>query len=728
MAAPGSLITSETLAPTAELTPELVHSALLGLSDKEALDTCVELLSTGRINDVVLARAVVELGQARGEEEVRRLEQSVKEVLEETGTSSTGVDLATIGTDQLDPAISKVLRVYNASAESQNALSVIKSYVRLEELRRRIDTFKTIWPSPSPGDDESAVGAEKEGKDEDEPDGMDLDDPWAEAESEAQGTKEEEIPVVEDPWEEAQSSGSAGSEAGMREEKTPSRPKSPASVRTLSDDPPFDLDVFLSHPLTELASDLASQVYLKALRTLFQRHSREIWPYRFKILGDIPAWTNPQDLDEADLLPRLGDDGKEERVFSQAPISSFMDGLLQHLEADSSPDGVDELLGPDAMTQWYRDRVDSVDEYGLIDIQLAWIQHGASRGIPDLDALGEELSLLSRLVYDSALSPAQQARWNLSTWREAAEDDIIDAYISSSRPDTIVADIRRLVLPYLFVLESRAERAGTADPRLVETRLNDLILNLELPLALPVFEASKATLPAPQRLVKNDMTVARLALACLYGSNHTGVWSTMSSIFECLPVWVVNGDDRDPESDQELTATTLESIAAFVRPSKAGDPPPTPKDLYLFFSPLPFASLSRALDILDVHLESGEILLRWDTPVQLRFLLQSARHKGDQLELAERMVRRQAARGPHTDARWTALWAAMINLNGGSDALLRGAFGQLGVEEMMKIYLGGVLSSGSELCEVSMISMLRSCGQALILPRGRFDAWRTSTA
>jgi hypothetical protein len=51
------------------------------------------------------------------------------------------------------------------------------------------------------------------------------------------------------------------------------------------------------------------------------------------------------------------------------------------------------------------------------------------------------------------------------------------------------------------------------------------------------------------------------------------------------------------------------------------------KDLFIFFAPLPFASLSRALDILDVHLESGEILARWDTAVQLRFLLQSARNK-----------------------------------------------------------------------------------------------------
>ncbi|KAK4683970.1 neuroblastoma-amplified sequence, partial [Tremellales sp. Uapishka_1] len=135
--------------------------------------------------------------------------------------------------------------------------------------------------------------------------------------------------------------------------------------------------------------------------------------------------------------------------------------------------------------------------------------------------------------------------------------------------------------------------------------------------------------------------------------------------------------------------------------------PPRAKDLYIFFAPLPFASLSRALDILDVHLESGEILARWETPVQLRFLLQSARDRKEQIELAEKMVRKQSAAGLG-EAKWERLWGDMGRLSGGEDALLRGAFGMLGDEDMMGIYLGGVLRSGNFSIAGKMIKNLQA--------------------
>jgi hypothetical protein len=345
----------------------------------------------------------------------------------------------------------------------------------------------------------------------------------------------------------------------------------------------------------------------------------------------------------------------------------------------------------DELSQWFASRVDDLDEFGMLDLQLAWVQHGASIGVPHLDALGEDLSLLSRLIYDANLTSVQHEKWTLSTWRSASDTEIVAAYLSNSTSSTIVADIRRLVLPYLYVLESRAERQGTPDPQLVERLLHDAILSLSLQKSLPVFEASKATTPMSERLIRNDQNVARLALACLYGSDEKEVWSTMSSIFECLPVWDVSGGDL--ESDKEATSTTLESIATFVRPTTSSVKPPSAKDLFIFFYPLPFASLSRALDILDVHLESGEILARWGTAVQLRFLLQSSRDKDEQIQLAEKMVRRQS--GTLSSDRWPKLWEDMCRLSGGDDALLRGAFGMLSNEDMMKVYLGGLLSSGS---------------------------------
>jgi hypothetical protein len=41
----------------------------------------------------------------------------------------------------------------------------------------------------------------------------------------------------------------------------------------------------------------------------------------------------------------------------------------------------------------------------------------------------------------------------------------------------------------------------------------------------------------------------------------------------------------------------------------------------------------------------------------------------------------------------------MCRLQGGSDALLRGAFGMLSKHDMMRIFLGGLLASGGESSE-----------------------------
>jgi hypothetical protein len=262
-----------------------------------------------------------------------------------------------------------------------------------------------------------------------------------------------------------------------------------------------------------------------------------------------------------------------------------------------------------------------------------------------------------------------------------------------------------MVLPYLHVLALRAERSGRPDPSTVERQLVDTLLTMPLDLCLAVFEQSKATLPKADRIIQDDLVVARLALALLYGTDATsaspanGKWSTRSAIFECLPVWDISG--RDPEDDAELTSTTLDSIAAFVRPSPAQPRPPQPTDLMMFFAPLPFASLSRALDILDVHLESGEILARWDTPVEMRFLLQSARDATEQMDLLKRMVKRASERKYDVrrkrdeDERWDRLWSDLLRLNGSGDQLLRGAFGIVDGADIMRVYLGGILRSGS---------------------------------
>ncbi len=682
----GPLTPSElsSLSPSA-LSPEAIHPALLHLSDEEAITICSALLTSRRIEDPRLAKALIDLGFIRADKILSRIEADVRDAL---GGAQGKWDQWS--GEQIRLAMEKVL------IGQEGLEPVLRCCVTLHDIKHRLDIYDVIYPPAAKHNERPPLGSLKESVNEQHTGTpMDLDDPWDDGTSDS-GAEKQDVPALDDPWE-AAGSDVSGSVKSIKVDGQPP----PTDTTDLPDplEPPIPLSTFLAQTLLESSLSVAASALIPALQIIRDRYPSEIYPYRFALLDAMPGWVPPGELESAGLLPQLGDDGREKAWPSAQRMAagSFLDVLSTEYRAPNhsslrSPRS--QLFSSKELSEWYAQRILSLDSVGLLDVQLGWVQFGASSGVPGLDALGENLSLLSRLIYDANLSPTQQERWNLSSWRAASQGEIVKAYLSGSTAGSIVNDIKRLVLPYLYVLESRAERAGMPDPQLVERLLHDAVLHLRLHLALPVFEASKATLPVGSRLIRKDMNVARLALACLYGSEQREVWATMSAIFECLPVWDVSGGDI--EADKEATSTTLESIATFVRPTRAGARPPTAHDLFVFFSPLPFASLSRALDILDVHLESGEILARWETAVQLRFLLQSARNTGDQVELAERMVRRQASRGPHTDTRWTSLWNDMRKLNGGDDALLRGAFGMLSIEQMMRTYVGGVLSSGSE--------------------------------
>jgi hypothetical protein len=663
--------------PMDETKPVISHEEQLAtierLSDSDALAECVDIIYAGEINDRVWARTVIDTGLERGKVQATEFESRID-------PSNGEQDWDERSEGHIKEALDRVMGL------DEDLRRLVVKYGILHQASSRLHTFTDVFSPEGQGSDGNLgprpAGIETGVLDAPEGEVMDLNDPWAEGTDEnVDGTNAS--PVIDDPWEtnSNQSTPASNSEPKLAIPtlETQSTKLEPISL-TLQD--------FLSQTILDIALDFASSANLHALRVVLDIHFSELFPFRFVIWDHYPAWMSPEDLKECGLLPDIWDDGR-----TVGDVRSFH--LFDWIPARPNEQYIVPqyaLLDTDGLSKWFRSRVESLDNVGALDLQLAWAQHGASLGIPNLDALGEDLSLLSRLIYDADLSPAQHENWTLATWKKATEGEIVSAYLANSTPSTIVGDMRRLVLPYLYVLESRAERAGKPDTHLVERLLHEAVLSLPLHKALPVFEASKATIPMSERLLRNDQNVARLALACLYGSDEREVWSTMSGIFECLPVWDVSGGDL--ESDKEATATTLDSIATFVRPHASSDKPPSAKDLFIFFAPLPFAALSRALDILDVHLESGEILARWNTAVQLRFLLQSARDKEEQAQLAEKMIRRQA--GMKDLNKWTKLWEDMCRLNGGDDALLRGAFGTLKMEDMMRAYLSGILGSGSE--------------------------------
>lgn len=474
--------------------------------------------------------------------------------------------------------------------------------------------------------------------------------------------------------------------------------------------PPISLSTFLSQSLVDSACLLATRESFAPLQNLFKRHGFSIWPYRLPILACIPMHLSPSYYHE--LLPKLDisrdeefrppvetrrpeldwtEDPSVQAALSASGYAAPQDRLSTH-RRDEAP----RPMSSQELASWYQRQIQTILSLtGMVDVALSMAQHATSRGVPGFDELGEELSLLSRLVYDAqaAAKDGPEDDWTLEQWKSMDSLAIIRAMLAHSTPETVVADIRKFVLPYLFVLESRAERAGDPNPSLSLHVLNEFILEAPLEMVASIFEESKPTLPERHRLISDNEDMARLALACLYGSDSLDEWRIMSLIFECLPAWSGDSGDEDPEDAVEMTIT---SLGTYVTPTTAR-PKCTPSDLFLFFRPLPLPSLSRTLDILDVHLESGEILSRWDVPAPLCWFLQSSNDKNSQRARAVRMARRpDANRALHSQTDWEWLLEDMLKLCRTNDNGLRGAFGLLSRTEILSIFLGGLLSNGRE--------------------------------
>ncbi|KAI0375316.1 Sec39-domain-containing protein [Pilatotrama ljubarskyi] len=486
----------------------------------------------------------------------------------------------------------------------------------------------------------------------------------------------------------------------------PSQTSAPKS----SGKPPVPLSTFLVSNLIETACLLASQENLVALRILLERHGSTLWPYRFAILDCIPEYALASEY--RDLLPSydLSSDAElrplhkpwrevvdftETRECTQALNECGVSAPLPPPDDHPSLAARPEPLSSSELSSWYLHRIDYVlSSTGMVDAALALVQHAASQGVPGLDEVGEDLSLMARLVYDTPQAEDSAAEdWSPERWRTMDPAEVIRAYLAHSTEERIAHDIQRLVMPYVFVLESRAERAGKPDPTLATRLLYDYILNAPLGIVAAIFEASKPTLPQGQRIIRDDADMARLALACLYGSDSIDEWPTMSRIFECLPAWDTPDEDADEADEAD---TTIASLGTFVTPSTA-QPRATPSDLFIFFKPLPTTSLSRALDVLDVHLESGEILARWSVPAPLRWFLQSNGNVSEQRARANRMARRSNASNDklETEEDWEWLLEDMLKLCSSGDSGTRSAFCLLSRDDIVRIFFSGLLSTGN---------------------------------
>ena len=638
-----------------DLTPELADELLYRIPDDLwATAACAERI----VDDVQVAQVLVKTGLRRSQkvEDEVKAGVSVYEPLEEG-----------IGGEKDDSSKTPLMAYLKAHARER----------RLCLLRRvlfeRLDRIQTYLIMSTQWRDENAVTQEA-GPTETE------DDPWADDDN----TSPQEQP----------------------EESTPRIP--------------FTLSDFLSQPLLDSAFLLASALQFAALKSLIEHHSTALLPYRFGILDTIPLYAEP--LEYRVLLPANDFDTNTEVLPNGTPWrpkaswvesgeveealkASLGSGEEAWLEGEDESEEasnlirVDNPMSAEALTSWYKSRVLAIDEQaGLTTHALALLQHGASQGIIGLDELGEDLILFDRLVYEAPQSSDPPSNdWTLTRWQKLDPKHAIIAYLRYSTPGTIASDIRRLVLPYLSVLESRHERlSSTVSPvnqQIIESHLSQhllytYILQSPLSLALPIFEASKPTItPTSNRIIRTDEDLARLALAYLYGSDLTQGWEMMSRIFECLPDW---GSERD---DSDEADTTLTSLAGFFAPSTTNIV--TPEELYMFFKPLRSGALSRALDVLDAHLEGGEVLAKWGVQAPLGWFLRSSRDKAEQKARAVMMARRG---GADNEEEWRALLDDMLKLGRDVEHVgnMRGAFGLLDKREIARVYFEALLSSGSE--------------------------------
>ncbi|KAI6136499.1 secretory pathway protein Sec39-domain-containing protein [Pisolithus sp. B1] len=620
-----------------ELTVHLVRDILNAIDD----DLWVAAACTDRlVNDIDVQRELLECGLSRTSPAVGRARASLVQGSESGPSCSKGI-------------LNAYFRQVPADAQLCQLRTIFLD--RLDRLSSFVEVYKVAQLQREKSDD--------------------IDSEWE-----------------DDPWDD-----------DPQETLPSSKPDLPAA------DLRIPLSKFLVMDLVDTACFFASLEHYSAVHILMTHHSSVLWPFRFVVLNSIPAHAPPSKYSE--LLPAYDISQCAESIPHSQSWRSESDWVESHevratltdlqalphmgLVARAMLSPVGGPLDPVKLAAWYARRAeDIVASTGMLNIALAMVRHGISSGVPDLDQLEEDLGLLARLVYD-APQPSHSSDaedWTLDRWKSLEPAQVVQAYLAHSTQETVARDITRLVMPYLFLLETRAERAGQPDPDLAVHLLYDYVLRAPLPIAAAVFEASKPTLPLPQRIIRNDEDLARLALSCLYSSDSLSEWSTMSSIFECLPAWDIQPGTEDEADEADAT---IASLGAFVTPSTTISRC-SATDLLLFFKPLPLASLSRALDILDVHLMCGEILSRWGVPVSLRWFLQSASDVVEQRARANRMARRTGSSPGEMKSKddWEWLLEDMHKLSATSKAGIRGAFGLMSEVDISSVFLSGLLSSG----------------------------------
>ncbi|ORY05737.1 hypothetical protein K493DRAFT_204113, partial [Basidiobolus meristosporus CBS 931.73] len=427
------------------------------------------------------------------------------------------------------------------------------------------------------------------------------------------------------------------------------------------------------------------------LKILFTRHGSALLPYRFAILDQIPEIADPSSYQ--DFLPKVNSEVNEESLWPEKawreqdpvenPLLLAQLGIsLEELSTQDISHPKDKVQYPASgatISEWYISRAHNIDVVsGQIHHAYRLIQIGDANGVQGLEELRDNLRTVSQLVYECySDSPEACLEITLESFERLTVKEVVELILRETNEQRIVRDIRNFVIPYLRNQSAKVTQGGRDSMSL----LYDFILTLStkhLDWCYLIFNESKPTLPAQDRIIAEDLLLSQLALACLYGSRSTDQWRLMSQIFECLP-------------DFEIDITKAKPLAV---PNGGKFTELSSHEYFNLLKEMDETDIQLVINKLEVHLNAADILERYDIPVMLGWYLDSEGSYPVQKQLLLRIAR-HASGGVDTmgskfenEDEWTFLLEAMIDLHN------NGVLGEIATEEIYKEFLSGLLSCG----------------------------------
>ncbi|CAG8447009.1 7916_t:CDS:2 [Scutellospora calospora] len=463
-----------------------------------------------------------------------------------------------------------------------------------------------------------------------------------------------------------------------------------------------DFAIFRDVHIAAQAMDFAADEFFNGLNILFTRHGNEMLPYRFTILEQIPETADPDEYES--FLPRVGsNDGDElsECLWHQEPWRDYdwvenpilKKQILQEEPEEWDFDGilmksVPYPVSASYITQWYVDRAHKIDNSsGQVDKALSLVRYGIKKNVKNLETLEEDLHMLSQLVYNCYPSLDDGIIMTLDEFESLTEEEIIQTFLRHTDESRIVNDVRHYIMPFLNMLpERRARKSEYPDNNNKYLHPTDLLYKYILDLSLTnldwcylLFEASKPTLLAEERIITSDEDLARVALACLYGKTSTNDLDIQKRISECLPIF---------DSD------SLETDAIYI--DIGSSQKYTPHDFLPIFKTKNEKQLQKIIQSLEIHLNAAKVLKPYNNTIPLWWFLQSAKNYTLQKQLCIQLSRRANNNSEYdvghfdNESEWILLLEEMKKLQGDG----RGVLGKISVEEIYKDFISGLLSCG----------------------------------